>query len=443
MAKTVVGLYNDLTTAEQVVRELTNSGFSRDDISLVANDAEGRYGKEVGTGDRASTGKGAAKGAGTGAVLGGIAGLVVGLGALAIPGIGPIIAAGPLATTLAGAGVGAAAGGLVGALTKAGVPEEDAKFYSEGVRRGGTLVMVKAPEDMAQRASDIMNRFDPVDVDQRSASWRKDNWRGFDESARPYTTRDVDDERARYSTGDFNTEGEKTLPIVEEEMNIGKREVQRGGVRVHTYVEEKPVEQNVNVRDETVNVERRPVDRPASEADLNAFREGTFEVTETDEEVVAEKRPHVTEEVVINKDVEQRNQNVRDTVRRTNVETEDIGTKGRSNMSESERNRNRDFESGSTSSGSFSGKGTDFDTFEPGFRQHFNTNYSNRGYNYDYYQPAYRYGYDLRQNQRFSGKQWNDIQGDVRKDWERSHPNNKWDDFKDAIRQGWESVTNR
>ncbi|HEX9117582.1 MAG TPA: general stress protein, partial [Anaerolineae bacterium] len=120
MPKIVVALYRELNTAEEVVRELVDNGFRREDIGLVAQNREGT---EIASGTSPEPGgANTAAGAGAGAVLGGLAGLVVGLGALAIPGIGPIIAAGPLATALAGAGIGAVAGGLIGALTSAGVP---------------------------------------------------------------------------------------------------------------------------------------------------------------------------------------------------------------------------------------------------------------------------------------------------------------------------------
>lgn len=200
MAKTIVGLFDDFQAAEQVVRDLTNSGFSRDDISLMSRDearASGTTGMETRTGDveGSNAGKGAAAGAGTGAVVGGLAGLLVGLGALAIPGIGPIIAAGPIVATLAGAGVGAVAGGVIGALVGAGVPEDEANMYAEGVRRGGTLVMVRSSDDMAGRAKDIMDHHDAIDIKTRSAQWRENKWSRFDESGQPYTDEQMRAER--------------------------------------------------------------------------------------------------------------------------------------------------------------------------------------------------------------------------------------------------------
>jgi hypothetical protein len=209
MAKTVVGLFDTTAEAQSAVQELINSGFQRNDISLVANDAKGEYAsyREVGA-TGSSTAEGAGAGAIGGGVLGGVFGLLVGVGALAIPGIGPVLAAGPLAaalgaagaSTLVGAGIGAATGGIIGALVGAGIPEADAGFYAEGVRRGGTLVLVKSSDDMAQRAYDVMQRYGAVDVDERSGSWRTSGWKGFDANAEPYTgTTDIDDKWKRSS----------------------------------------------------------------------------------------------------------------------------------------------------------------------------------------------------------------------------------------------------
>ncbi len=116
---------------------------------------------------------------------------------------------------------------------------------------------------------------------------------------------------------------EAVVPIVEEELRVGKRPVERGGIRIHKRVEETPVSEQVTLRDETVDVERRPVDRPASEADVAAVREGAFEVHERDEEAVVDKEARVVEELVVNKDVEERTETVQDTVRRTDVDVDE------------------------------------------------------------------------------------------------------------------------
>ncbi len=118
--------------------------------------------------------------------LGALGGLLVGLGALTIPGIGPVIAAGPLAvalSTLTGVGVGAVAGGvtggLLGALIGLGIPEQEAHYYAEGVRRGGVLVTVQADEYNADQITDILNHHDPIDIHSRAQKWREQGWTGF------------------------------------------------------------------------------------------------------------------------------------------------------------------------------------------------------------------------------------------------------------------------
>jgi hypothetical protein len=200
MTRTVVAIFDSFESANDAVRELVDHGFSRDDVSLVASDTSGEYGRyldtnrDMGTMETEHTKEGAGVGAGIGAVLGGLGGLLVGLGALAIPGIGPVIAAGPLAAALsglAGAGIGAVAGGvtggIIGALVDMGVPEETAQYYAEGVRRGGTLVTVRSSDEMTDRAVDILNRHNPIDINERAVQWRESGWTGFDPNARAYS----------------------------------------------------------------------------------------------------------------------------------------------------------------------------------------------------------------------------------------------------------------
>jgi hypothetical protein len=191
--RTIVALFDDYREAEGAIRELESVGVPSTDINLIANNTGNRYGDYPQYGidrpartDHTDTGSAAGAGAGIGAVLGGAAGLLAGIGALAIPGVGPVVAAGALAATLAGAGVGAAVGGLVGALVEAGIPREHADIYAEAVRRGGTLVTVRTDDALSDRVSDILTRHAPVDIEERAESWRQAGWRGFDERAEPY-----------------------------------------------------------------------------------------------------------------------------------------------------------------------------------------------------------------------------------------------------------------
>jgi uncharacterized membrane protein len=199
MTTTLSALYDNATDAQNAVRDLVNNGFAREDISVVASDAAGEYaryeGEDIPEGETLD-------GAATGAVLGGMAGLVVGLAALAIPGVGPVLAAGPIAGALmaagVGAGVGAIAGGLIGALVDMGVDEEQATYYAEGVRRGGTLVTVQTEDHRVDEAMDILDSYDPVDLEERVSQWQEYGWQGYDPEAEPYTVDEVERERARY-----------------------------------------------------------------------------------------------------------------------------------------------------------------------------------------------------------------------------------------------------
>ncbi len=193
MARTVVGLFDRFGDAQETVRELVEAGFERGNVSLVANDAEGRHARVLGLdqtpdedrnitaetemGDSDTT-EGAKSGAGIGAGLGGIAGFLVGMGAFLIPGIGPILGAGPLIAALGGAAAGAVAGGIIGGLTKSGISEEDAVRYEEGIRRGGVLVLVYTDDTNAELAVNVLNRHNPVDIEERERSWRQSGWGG-------------------------------------------------------------------------------------------------------------------------------------------------------------------------------------------------------------------------------------------------------------------------
>lgn len=204
MAKTIVGSFDSFEEAQEVFRDLQQSGFSRDDISIIGNNASGKVKSTAGDlpadapATLSDTGSGAATGAAAGGVLGGAAGLVVGLMGLAIPGIGPIVAAGPLAAALAGAGVGAVAGGLIGGLTGAGVSEDDANYYAEAVRRGGALVTVRADDARADEAARIMRSHGAVDIERRVGQWRQEGWTRHDPTAEPYPVEQMERDRAVY-----------------------------------------------------------------------------------------------------------------------------------------------------------------------------------------------------------------------------------------------------
>ncbi len=178
--RTIARMYDSYADASAAIRGLEAAGFDHDDISLVSRNSgtESRADN-----DDSTTGSGAGTGATIGTLVGGGAGLLAGLGSLAIPGLGPVVAAGWLIAALTGAGVGAAAGGLLGGLTSAGVEEADAHVYAEGVRRGGTLVTVRTEETRAAEAERILAAHNPVDTAARRGEYTAGGWSRYDESA--------------------------------------------------------------------------------------------------------------------------------------------------------------------------------------------------------------------------------------------------------------------
>jgi hypothetical protein len=198
MTQTITALYDTYDAAISAVNDLEAFGVPHSDLSIVSNNVDNRYHEDRPSNAAADAGVGA----GVGAVVGGGGGLLTGLGLLAIPGVGPVAAAGWLVAAAAGAALGAvvggAAGGLVGSLTKAGIPERDANFYAEGVRRGGTLVTARVEDLRASTAREILQRNKWVDPASRGAAYRETGWTSFDENAPAYTADQVAAERRRY-----------------------------------------------------------------------------------------------------------------------------------------------------------------------------------------------------------------------------------------------------
>jgi uncharacterized protein (TIGR02271 family) len=293
----------------------------------------------------------------------------------------------------------------------------EATYYSEAVCRGSAVVTVNVDsEQEADKAADILDDCGAVDINERAQEWRQSGWAGSPQTS----TASRADEAALVRDG-----GEKVIPVVKEELQVGKRRRERGGVRIYTHMEEAPVEQNVRLREEHARVERRPADRPASEADLAAFKEGTIEVRETVEEPVVAKKARVVEEVVVAKETSERTEKVSDAVRRGKVDVDklDAGT-SRDTLKKSAR-------------------GATTDEYDADYRTHWQSNYARSGDAYEDYQPAYRYGSSLANDERYRNRSWTDIETDARRDWETRNPGSAWDRFKAAVRHGWERVTGR
>lgn len=199
--------------------------------------------------------------------------------------------------------------------------DEHSGRYSEAVRRGSHVVTVQASDEaQAQRIESIMHDHDAIDVDEREQHWRQESWQGHDASAPAFGVHDIERERGRY--GDASSQ---RIPVVDEELHVGKRAVERGGVRVFARTTERPVEEQVTLREEHARVQRTPVNRAATAEDLRAATAGeSIEVRETIEEPVVEKVARVIEEVEVGTEVRERTETIRDSVKHTEVETESL-----------------------------------------------------------------------------------------------------------------------
>jgi uncharacterized protein (TIGR02271 family) len=267
--------------------------------------------------------------------------------------------------------------------------------YERVLQEGGAVLLVKVDDDNANRIEAILNG------------------RTYSEgmSSTSQTTSNMADTRPS-----VRQEGQERVELVEEELQVGKRVVEGGDVRVRTRVIEEPVREEVRLRDERVNVERRPVDRPITSASEDLFRERTIEMSERHEEPVISKQARVVEEVVIGKDVQERVQTVSDTVRRTEIEIE--------------RGNGHDH--------------FDYDSYSSQYRQDFDTRYGSSGYTFDHYSPAYQLGHRLASDQQYQQYNWDDMEPSARTYWERHHhQQGGWDSFKDAVRHAWQSARNR
>lgn len=243
---------------------------------------------------------------------------------------------------------------FVSSLDDLGVPRSDAQAYAEGVRRGGSLVVVECDDDEVDRVTSVMDRDGVLDLDEQQSAWRREGWTGGVQTAATGAMaagrsgapagRSGTDSARTIGTERSNVSGlsgrDQVIPVAEEELHVGKREVGRGRIRIHSRVVERPVQEQVTLRDETIEVERRPASGRSVSGD--PFQERTIEVEERDEEAVISKEARVKEELVVRKDVEQRAKTVSDTVRKTEVDIEDSrNTRGTGTTDSANRKPNR------------------------------------------------------------------------------------------------------
>jgi len=356
---TVVGVFQSESQARKVVEDLVQSGFKRDQVHFSSEDS---YTGEIASG---------------GASLHGRA---------------------PGHTGQHGGGFTHWLESLFGSDY-----DDERSRYSGAISHGRFVVAVEADESRKDRVVNIMNSEGAVDIDEDA---RRHGYQG--QTLASDTTVRAD----RRPSDAADVSSQRAIPVVREELQIGKRVVQRGAVRIFSRVVEEPVEEKVQLREEKVRVERRPVDRPITGSDAAMLRDQTIEVTEMGEEPVVQKQARVVEEVRVGKDVTERTETVRDTLRHTEVNTDNI-----------DANASRDY--------------------SDDYRRDFNTRYGSSGERYETYAPAYDYGYRAANDTRYRGKKWDDVEDTIRTDYLRNNPNSSWDRAKGAVRYGWERVTGK
>lgn len=288
---------------------------------------------------------------------------------------------------------------------------EHAAPYAEAVRRGGAIVKVDVDTDEElARATQALDDAGAVDIEERANTWRSEGWEAGSPTTAPAAPRsDASSAGAPSSAASASESG--TIPVIKEELEVGKRTVGTGGVRVFARTVSEPVNESVNLRSERAEVTRRPADRAATEAELSALDDRTIEVRETAEKAVVSKTARVVEEVSVGKKVENTTENISDSVRHTEVEVQ--------------RLQGDD----------------DFSRHEQAFRSDFQDRYGSTGESYSDYEPAYRYGHSLRNDDRYAGRQWDEIEPDARRDWEAKNPGSAWEKSKAAVRHAWDSLT--
>lgn len=316
----IVGVFASERDASEAIMDLQGLGYKPEEISVIGKNKEDIRDIHEETGTKAP--EGIAAGAATGGLLGGVAGLLAGLGALAIPGIGPIVAAGPIAATLTGAAVGAGTGGLVGGLVGLGIPEEEAEEYDAFVKHGRILVLVDADELQEARVYGIFRNHHSLNAhhyrDVQAAETREPAGTFYQEIATHERTPERLTEDGRE---------ERRMPLREEQLDISKRREPAGEVNLRKEVVEEQQTIDVPVSREEVVVEKKVVPETAGEA----MGEGpigtgeTIRIPVSEERVEVTKRPVVTGEVEVHKREVQDTEQVRDTLRREEARLDRTG----------------------------------------------------------------------------------------------------------------------
>ncbi|MBC3784171.1 YsnF/AvaK domain-containing protein [Spirosoma utsteinense] len=283
MALTVIGIFDDASDAQQAVEALVNKGFSRSNIDVSAGrSSDTTYSDGTGSGSTIPDRHVNTSGTRTEEFVDD--------------------------TKDVGSGIGNFFSSLFGGDDD----NDDNRKYSTVASQGSIVTVHATTEDEAEQAADILDEAGAVDVNERAATYgyTGSTGMGVADTTQPVAT----------------TNADQTIKVIREDLEVGKRTVETGGVRVRSRVVSRPVEESVRLREERVIVQRNPVSRTATAADLNAFQEGQIELTERAEVPVVSKTANVVEEISVGKEVTEREEVIRDTVRNTEVDVENLGS---------------------------------------------------------------------------------------------------------------------
>lgn len=396
MAKTVIGVFDSLDRMRRVVSDLKKDRFDEQNISVIAPQSMGS---------------------------------MTGTFPLSLPDAGTVNAGGPLMSLMNRRDEDRAGGrisGLADGLMRLGIPRGDAGSYASAVRSGRTMVCVLVEDERADEAANIMSRLGSLPIGEReAASPPPSPATGATGRAAPAASTQPAQPARTARTGKAGEEIHEE--VIQEEVRIGKREVDRGGVRVVTHTSEQPVTEDVTLREEHAKIERHKVDRPATQEELRRADEEVV-VRETAEEPVISKEARVVEDVVISKEATEHSETIKETARRRDVDVEQIP--------------GRSAGSGMGATTGAMPAGSDFARFEQDFRGHSQSAFAGRGAGYEQVSPAYRYGWQLAQDQRNRGRDWMAVRGDARNAWEQQNPGT-WDKIEAAVRYAYDRTSAR
>lgn len=288
----------------------------------------------------------------------------------------------------------------------------DRSRYEQAIGSGNYLLSVDSREEQVDAIEDILNRHNPLNIDT-SVDDSVPNAAAA--TASPATSNTARSNATRTTAGTGGATG--AVPVVEEELQVGKRQVLRGGARVYSRVVEQPVHETIGLREEQVRVDRQKVNRPATEADFAAGKEQVIEVQEFAEQPVVSKQARVVEEVRVGKEASERRADIQDTVRHTEVRVEPL-------------------------SGARGNSGLETENYDTDFRQDFQNRYGSSA-SYEDYAPGYQYGFESASDPRYKGRSYGDVENDLRADYGRRYSGNTWEKMKDSVRYGWDKVTGK